>query len=70
MDAEFFYDYRSPYSYLAATQLDTPGVRIVFEPVNIPVALHRSTTAGTFTREEQAFGSTKYYQGRPHRRAR
>ena len=35
MDVQFFLDYRSPYSYLAATQLDTLGVDIVLEPVNI-----------------------------------
>jgi len=35
MDIEFVYDYRSPYAYLANTQLGTLGAGIVYEPVNI-----------------------------------
>jgi 2-hydroxychromene-2-carboxylate isomerase len=35
MDVEFVYDYRSPYAYLADTQLATLGARIVYKPVEI-----------------------------------
>ena len=34
MDIEFVYDYRSPYAYLANTQLGTLGAGIVYEPIN------------------------------------
>ena len=35
MDVEFVYDYRSPYAYLADTQLPTPGAGILYKPVEI-----------------------------------
>ena len=35
MDVEFVYDYRSPYAYLADTQLSTLGARIVYKLVEI-----------------------------------
>jgi 2-hydroxychromene-2-carboxylate isomerase len=35
MDVEFVYDYRSPYAYLADTQLPTLGAGILYKPVEI-----------------------------------
>ena len=35
MKLEFFFDYRSPYAYLANSQMKTLGVQIIYKPVDI-----------------------------------
>jgi 2-hydroxychromene-2-carboxylate isomerase len=35
MNLEFVFDYRSPYAYLANTQIQTPGVHVDYKPVDI-----------------------------------
>ena len=35
MNLEFVFDYRSPYAYLANTQIRTPGVQVDYKPIDI-----------------------------------
>jgi 2-hydroxychromene-2-carboxylate isomerase len=35
MNLEFVFDYRSPYAYLANTQIWTPGVYVDYKPIDI-----------------------------------
>ncbi|MBK6707556.1 MAG: DsbA family protein [Sphingomonadales bacterium] len=40
-NVEFFYDFRSPYSYLAFTQLQQMDVAIQLKPMQIPAVMER-----------------------------
>ena len=52
---ELFYDFRSPYSYLAFTQLCEMDVDIALRPMNILKVMEKVGTAGAEPAEDTDF---------------